>query len=210
MDPVLVLRAILFRLRQGCSWGCLDIFGNWETIYGHWRRWVDSGIWDKVLTKLASKAGGKLWSIDSTSCKVHKHGHGGVQGLRLSALARVVADPTQRFMLWSTERGEWSMCFSVRGIATILSLESIFATLLQMGSQSLPTRPTIRMTSGHFSMTLASDAAFRRKRIGSILSHLTNRNTRNATGLKMPSSVSRNSGQSLRGMKNLLRRFLAL
>lgn len=77
MDPELVLRAILYRLRQGCSWRCLAIFGNWETIYGHWRRWVDSGIWAKVLSKLASKAGGRLWSIDSTSCKVHKHGHGG-------------------------------------------------------------------------------------------------------------------------------------
>ena len=76
MDTELVLRAVLYRLRYGCPWKCLSVFGPWETIYGRWRRWVDLGIWNKILVKLASKSAGKLWSIDSTSCKVHKHGHG--------------------------------------------------------------------------------------------------------------------------------------
>jgi len=81
MDIIVVLRAILYRLRQGCSWRTLCIFGNWRTIYGHWRRWVDMGIWDKMLRSLSSKAKGTLWSIDSTSCKVHKHGHGGPESI---------------------------------------------------------------------------------------------------------------------------------
>lgn len=77
MDILVVLRAILFRIRQGCSWRTLSIFGPWETIYGHWRRWVAMGIFSDSLTDFANQASGTLWSIDSTSCKVHKHGHGG-------------------------------------------------------------------------------------------------------------------------------------
>ena len=68
-----VLRAILYRLREGCTWRALSIFGSWQTIYGHWRRWVKLGIFDSILDELAKDAEGKTWSIDSTSIKVHKH-----------------------------------------------------------------------------------------------------------------------------------------
>ena len=80
MDTVVVLRAILYRLREGSSWRSLSIFGPWETIYGHWRRWVKMDIFTECLTEFANQASGTLWSIDSTSCKVHKHGHGGAEG----------------------------------------------------------------------------------------------------------------------------------
>ena len=80
MDILVVLRAILYRLRQGCSWRTLSIFGHWETIYGHWRRWVDMGIWEQILAEFFMRAKGKLWGIDSTSCRVHKHAFGGVKG----------------------------------------------------------------------------------------------------------------------------------
>ena len=80
MDALVVLRAILYRLRQGCSWRTLSVFGPWETIYGHWRRWVEMGIWEKALIEVSRRAKGTLWSIDSTSCRVHKHAFGGVKG----------------------------------------------------------------------------------------------------------------------------------
>ena len=80
MDILLVLRAILYRLRQGCSWRTLSIFGHWETIYGHWRRWVDMGLWEQILAEFFMRARGKLWGIDSTSCRVNKHAFGGVKG----------------------------------------------------------------------------------------------------------------------------------
>ena len=73
---ICIIRALLYRLREGCRWRALAIFRKWSTIYGHWRRWVKMGIWEKMLNELTSKACGRLWSIDSTSCKVHKHGHG--------------------------------------------------------------------------------------------------------------------------------------
>lgn len=48
MDIEIVLRAILYRLREGGSWRALSIFGPWSTIYGHWRRWVRMGIWEEI------------------------------------------------------------------------------------------------------------------------------------------------------------------
>ncbi len=56
MDIMIVLRALLYRLREGGSWRALSIFGKWRTIYGHWRRWVETGIWDRMLKELSSKA----------------------------------------------------------------------------------------------------------------------------------------------------------
>ena len=42
------------------------------------------------------KAGGKLWSIDSTSCKVHKHGHGGPQGPEAQCIGRSRGGPNTK------------------------------------------------------------------------------------------------------------------
>ncbi len=133
--------------------------------------------------------------ISTVTAEAHKD-------LRLSILGRAVVVPIPRFMLWSMGRDESFMYFSVQGIATILSSESIFAMPLQTASPSLPTRRMILMTSEHFSTTSVSDAVFRQKRIGSILPVMTDRNTRSATGSRMHFSATRNSAQSLRGMKN--------
>ena len=40
----------------------------------------ENGIWAKVLSKLAQAKKGKLWSIDGSCIKVHKHGFGGAGG----------------------------------------------------------------------------------------------------------------------------------
>lgn len=64
----------MYRLREGCSWRALSIFAPYSTIYGWWTYWSESGIWDDVFQKVCAKPAGKLWGIDSTCCKVHKHG----------------------------------------------------------------------------------------------------------------------------------------
>ncbi len=154
MDPDTVLRAILYRLRQACSWRCLGhLSGRWETIYGHWRRWVDSGIWDKVLNEARIERWGqivvyRLYQLQGSQARSRRRLH---KGLRLSVLGRAVVGPTPRFMLWSMGRDGSSTYSSVQGIATILSSESIFAKPLQTASPSLPTRRMILTTSEHFS-----------------------------------------------------------
>ncbi len=114
MDPDTVLRAILFRLRQGCSWRCLGhLSGRWETIYGHWRRWVDSGIWDKVLNEARIERWGqivvyRLYELQGSQARSRRRLH---KGLRLSVLGRAVVGPTPRFMLWSMGRDGSSHVF---------------------------------------------------------------------------------------------------
>ena len=100
-----VLRALLFRLREGCRWRALKIFGKWSTIYGHWRRWVKSGIWEKVLNELTLRARGKLWSIDSTSCKVHKHGHGAPQGPEREEIGKSKGGPNTKIHAIADAKG---------------------------------------------------------------------------------------------------------
>ncbi|NCF86572.1 MAG: transposase [Verrucomicrobiaceae bacterium] len=54
------LRVILYRLLQGCSWRTLSIFGHWEAIYGHWRKWVEMVIWEQILAEFFMRAKVKL------------------------------------------------------------------------------------------------------------------------------------------------------
>jgi len=83
-----ILRAILFRLREGCSWRALSIFAPHTTIYTRWRQWCESGLWDAILEGIASLAKGKLWSLDSSSAKVHKQAHGAPRALGCQCIGR--------------------------------------------------------------------------------------------------------------------------
>ena len=73
LDLETILSAILFRLREGCSWRALSIFASYTTIYGWWKKWSDSGLWDEIFSEVSEDPAGKLWGIDSTCSKVHKH-----------------------------------------------------------------------------------------------------------------------------------------
>jgi transposase len=88
VDAEKILLAVLFRLREGCSWRALSIFAPHTTIYTRWKSWCESGVWDKILDSLASSAVGKLWAIDSTCAKVHKHAFGGPQGVEMQGIGR--------------------------------------------------------------------------------------------------------------------------
>ena len=83
-----ILIAVLFRLREGCSWRALSIFAPYTTIYTRWRMWCRQGLWDLILECIATEAKGQLWAIDSTSVKVHKHGFGSPQRLGCQGIGR--------------------------------------------------------------------------------------------------------------------------
>lgn len=88
IDPEQILLAVLFRMREGCSWRALSIFAPHTTIYTRWKAWCESGVWDQILDALAGSAAGKLWAIDSTCAKVHKHAFGGPQSVDLQSIGR--------------------------------------------------------------------------------------------------------------------------
>jgi putative transposase len=44
-----VINAILYLLRTGCAWRLLPHdFPAWQTVYGYFRRWRDSGLWEHL------------------------------------------------------------------------------------------------------------------------------------------------------------------
>ena len=81
-----LLQALLFRLREGCSWRALSIFAPHTTIYTRWKQLCEQGIWERILKFLSSAAKGQLWSIDSTSIKVHKYARGSSDSAKNQAI----------------------------------------------------------------------------------------------------------------------------
>lgn len=48
-----VVNAIFYMLRAGCAWRLLPHdFPPWQTVYGYFREWVQSGIWEQLHTRL--------------------------------------------------------------------------------------------------------------------------------------------------------------
>lgn len=77
----MVLQALLYRLREGCTWRALSVFAPYTTIYTRWQSWCDSGLWQRIFRHVRKWAHGVLWAIDSTCIKVHKHGLGAAKAL---------------------------------------------------------------------------------------------------------------------------------
>ena len=76
LDNYRTLNAIFWILRSGAPWRDLPLYyGNWNSIYHKFRKWIEQDIFINILRELNS---GKsvLIEIDSTYCKVHQHGFG--------------------------------------------------------------------------------------------------------------------------------------
>lgn len=62
-----IVLGVVFVLKEGCSWRAVDVPGiAWQTIYGHFRRWAKSGLWDQAMQLMKWKSGKSLGTIDST------------------------------------------------------------------------------------------------------------------------------------------------
>ena len=57
VDRRLVIHALLYLLRSGCSWRMLPReFPHWRTVYGYFRHWTRSGLWDRLWDYLRAWA----------------------------------------------------------------------------------------------------------------------------------------------------------
>ncbi len=73
-----IVNAILYVVRGGIQWRMLPReFPPWGTVYDHWRRWNQRGIWEQVLRHINQRSRaqqGREWGptygiIDSQSVK---------------------------------------------------------------------------------------------------------------------------------------------
>src|ERR1700677_4160026 len=48
-----IVNAILYITKSGCQWRMLPVdFPPWKTVYDHFRKWCERGIWEKALDAL--------------------------------------------------------------------------------------------------------------------------------------------------------------
>jgi transposase len=73
-EPREVLNAVFWILNTGAPWRDLpeDRFGPWETVYTHFRKWRDGGLFDRILGRLHAKLDKEgrldfgLWCVDGS------------------------------------------------------------------------------------------------------------------------------------------------
>ncbi|WP_425461120.1 IS5 family transposase [Kitasatospora atroaurantiaca] len=77
-----LIDGIRWRTRTGAPWRDVPIrYGEWETVYGLFRRWQRDGTWKRILKQLQARAdadGLITWdvSVDSTVARAHQHAAG--------------------------------------------------------------------------------------------------------------------------------------
>ncbi|WUT55365.1 IS5 family transposase [Streptomyces canus] len=77
-----LINGIRWRTRTGAPWRDVPArYGEWETVYGLFRRWQRDGTWSRILTQLQAEADAKgliTWdvSVDSTVARAHQHAAG--------------------------------------------------------------------------------------------------------------------------------------
>jgi transposase len=88
-DNRLFVEVVLWIVRVGAPWRDLpQDFGNWNSVFQRFRRWVRSGVFDQMFEALAADADFEYVIVDGTIVRVHQHGSGARGGTRTQAIGR--------------------------------------------------------------------------------------------------------------------------
>ena len=82
-----ILNGIVWILRTGAPWRDLpERYGPWSTVYDRFRRWRDSGLWQRILDALLARARKSdrfdfdFGAFDGTIVRAHKSAAGAKKG----------------------------------------------------------------------------------------------------------------------------------
>ncbi len=80
-DNRLFLEAVLWRFRTGSPWRDLPPrFGNWNSTFRRFRRWVQKGLFDRIFNVLSDEFDLSVVSIDGTIMQAHAKASGSEKG----------------------------------------------------------------------------------------------------------------------------------
>ncbi len=101
-----MFEAMVYILRVGCPWRDLPgIYGSWNSVYTRWRRWGQSGLWERLLGVLAQQAVGRLRFLDSSHIKVHQDGSNPIAGQQNQGIGRTKGGLNTKLSAWVDGRG---------------------------------------------------------------------------------------------------------
>ena len=88
-DNRMFVEAVLWIVRTGSPWRDLpEAFGNWNSVFQRFRRWVKAGVFDRIFEALSDEADFEYVIVDGTIVRVHQHGTGAKGGTRSQAIGR--------------------------------------------------------------------------------------------------------------------------
>ena len=83
-DNRMFLEAVLWRVRVGAPWRDLPPgFGDCNSIFRRFRRWAQSGVFDRIFEALSGEADFEYVLIDGTIVSVHQKASGAKGGLAI-------------------------------------------------------------------------------------------------------------------------------
>lgn len=76
-DNRLFVDAVIYRYRTGIPWRDLPTyFGDWKATHRRFRRWCESGVFERIFKTLADDADNEYMMLDSTVIRAHQHSAG--------------------------------------------------------------------------------------------------------------------------------------
>ena len=83
-DNRLFLEAVLWKVRVGAPWRDLPPgFGLWNSVFRRFRRWAESGVFERIFEAVSGEPDFEYVLIDGTMISVHQKASGAKGGLEI-------------------------------------------------------------------------------------------------------------------------------
>ena len=80
----LFMETVLWRVRTGSPWRDVpEKFGNWNSAFRRFRRWAESGVFERLFEALSEEPDFEYVLIDGTIISVHQKASGAKGGLKI-------------------------------------------------------------------------------------------------------------------------------